>query len=843
VRALVAGALLALAAATAIVLTSTGGAGGAHFAAKTLAVIDAGSGKSIASVSPNSSVAGLFPDKSGFWSFDPGGNLMQHIDARTRSVNDQFGIPNIPYTVAPRVAFGALWGSAEHEPALLRIDLQYRRIAATIPLPIREHNDQEQGAQGVALTNDAVWIAYGTPKRVARIDPRTNKVTLARDLPQGASWRDTLLAAGEGMLWAIDRSGSRFARLDPKDGSVVAQGRLHNGFVEDVAVLGGYLWVAIQGDGGVWKIDGTGAVVGKVPTGDVPYALAKGNDALWVANSNGGTVTRIDPQTNATRQYRMGHRPSAIGVRGDEVWVYLDLSAADARGRIMGTKIVNSVAAGDPYWSTDPAAFGGETAQLALAYSTGARLMDARVAPDGTARIVSDVAAAPPSVSNGGRTYVFRIRKGFRFSPPSGEPVTAETFRSTLERSVSPVLANSYCRDALLSDVVGEDAYVAQKAEHISGISVAGDQLRITLVAPSSTLPARLAMPCFSAVPTGTPVAPDGVDQPIPSAGPYYIDSHIGDQQLVVQKNPNYGGKRPQRIDAFVVRANVDTQQGGELVAQGKADYVFDHSRPYVPAFAPGGRYQKLFAGRRYFFPPGSLTRFLFFNTRSGAFRDLRLRRAVALALDRRVIAAAEGGAKPASLLLAPGLPGYQRRDVYPATPQLGRARALVGKRRVHVVLETQAESPKPEIAAIVRKDLARIGIDVRVRAVADPWSDAKKPGSDVDVLLDGWAPDYPDPFDFLNVLLDPEAGLGFEPPFFTDPRWLARLRAAARFEGESRARAYAQLDLALARGPLPMVALDQVGSSPQLFSGRVRCHTFLPLFGGIADIASFCLR
>ncbi len=39
-----------------------------------------------------------------------------------------------------------------------------------------------------------------------------------------------------------------------------------------------------------------------------------------------------------------------------------------------------------------------------------------------------------PEVSDGGRTYTFRIRKGFRFSPPSDEEVTAESFRHALER-------------------------------------------------------------------------------------------------------------------------------------------------------------------------------------------------------------------------------------------------------------------------------------------------------------------------------------------------------------------------------------------------------------------------
>ncbi len=44
-----------------------------------------------------------------------------------------------------------------------------------------------------------------------------------------------------------------------------------------------------------------------------------------------------------------------------------------------------------------------------------------------------------PTVSPDGRTYTFTIKPGYTFSPPSDEPVTAETFRATIERTLSPI--------------------------------------------------------------------------------------------------------------------------------------------------------------------------------------------------------------------------------------------------------------------------------------------------------------------------------------------------------------------------------------------------------------------
>ena len=72
-------------------------------------------------------------------------------------------------------------------------------------------------------------------------------------------------------------------------------------------------------------------------------------------------------------------------------------------------------------------------------YATCAGLLSYpdRPAPQGT-RLVPDVAQAMPTVSDDGRTYTFIVRPGFRFS--SGAPVTAATFKHTIERTLSPKL-------------------------------------------------------------------------------------------------------------------------------------------------------------------------------------------------------------------------------------------------------------------------------------------------------------------------------------------------------------------------------------------------------------------
>src|SRR5262249_34869426 len=93
-------------------------------------------------------------------------------------------------------------------------------------------------------------------------------------------------------------------------------------------------------------------------------------------------------------------------------------------------------------------------------------------------RLVPDAAPALPPGSDGGRPYTFLIRPDMRFSPPSNALVTAQTFKHTIERALSPQLAPRGFQSPgqqLLGDIAGAPPYIAGKARHISGITALGD--------------------------------------------------------------------------------------------------------------------------------------------------------------------------------------------------------------------------------------------------------------------------------------------------------------------------------------------------------------------------------
>ncbi len=328
----------------------------------------------------------------------------------------------------------------------------------------------------------------------------------------------------------------------------------------------------------------------------------------------------------------------------------------------------------------DPATAWPAPYRAQLEYATGAKLLNYPDTgyPKGT-DLQPEVAAAMPNVTDGGRTYTFRIRPGFTFSPPSNEPVTAATFKYSLERTLSPKLGRAAPAFDLIGDIAGAKAFHEGHAAHVSGIVAAGDTLTIHLTAPAGDFLARLSLPFFAAVPIGTPIVSGGVQQPIPSAGPYYITEAFLDERLVLERNPNYHGPRPHNLQRIVYDLNNSTHRTLSQINSGAADYTADLREQ--SAFARGGSLERRFGhgpDPRFHLTPLLGLQFVQLNTGRGLFKDARTRRAVAYAIDRNALAGVNGGA-PTSQYVPPGTPGYSKASLYPLRPDLAKARRLAG--------------------------------------------------------------------------------------------------------------------------------------------------------------------
>ena len=457
-----------------------------------------------------------------------------------------------------------------------------------------------------------------------------------------------------------------------------------------------------------------------------------------------------------------------------------------------------------------------------------------------------------PRVTDGGRTYTFAIRPGFRFSPPSNEAVTAATFKYSMERALSPK-TRDYVRDTGYVDaIVGAKRYEEGKATQISGIVAHGNTLTIRLEKPLPDLPAKLAMAWACAVPIGTPTDPSGLPI-LPAAGPYYVASHTPGEQLVLKRNPNYHGPRPHHLAEIDIALDVAPSRSMADVESGSADYNFgDVVDPATDPtrlrklYGPGSPASKK-GHQRWFENPTLNISWMFLNTSRPLFASVRMRQAFNFAIDRTALAKLNSPpAIPTDHYLPPGMPGYRAEHVYPLHPDLARARQLAGPgKHGTAILYTNNSPTGKERAQIAKQALEAIGIDAQIQyfPIVAYFGKIAMKGEPFDIgVSGGWAIDYLDPSGML-VSFDGRLPFPQSADFsrFNSSTVNARLDAASKLTGTARYRALGRLDVDLARHAAPVAAWG-VFTNGELFSARIGCQVFQPIYGA-TDLAAMCIR
>jgi YVTN family beta-propeller protein len=777
---------------------------------------------------------------------------------------------------------GSLWVANLDDKSVTRVDAVSRKAVRAISVA---------GAPtGLAADKNGVWVSAGPS--LSRIDPTFNQVTSTRNVagstffgmsypPQpalaafGSIWvvvadgyvvrfspgseRQTgtvevgndpsAIAAGAGSVWVTNRSDGTVTRIDPS--TLVATPIPVGHSPAAIAVDAAGAWVANAGDNTVVRIDsGTNAIAGTTPVGDGPDAVLATREAVWVANGTAGTVMRLDRQSGkVSRTVHLGGTPDALAAEGDTVWVAVAPAppAAPMAGGVMHLTTQNDSL------TVDPAIQGS----FQLPYTTCVNLVTYpdKPAPAGS-HIVPEVAEAVPAPTDGGKTYSFKIRPGFRFSPPSNEEVTAATFKSTIERVVNPRMKSPQI-SSVFSGVVGYGRYAHGRARAITGIVARGRTLTIRLSQPDGAFLAHLAGGAACAVPRGTPVDPAGIND-IASAGPYYVASYTPRQQVVLRRNPNYHGDRPHRLDRIVITLGVDPSRALREIEAGTADYALDglprDAGPRLAAqYGPGSRAAKA-GDQRYFISPANGARYLHMNTSRRLFADARLRRAVNYALDRPALVAvgrkyAEvnpfNAGEPTDSFLLPSTAGATDRHVYPVNgPDVRKARQLAGHLHAIATMYTPNVPPWLQEALIVKRNLKPLGIDVEIKqfALAEFFSRIGRRGEPFDLAVSGYGFGDTDPasmleeFEGSNVRADGLANFSY----FDSPAFDRQLEAAAKLSGPKRYRTYGRLALELERRFAP-AAPFATNASRDFFSARVGCVLYQPVFG--IDLATLCLR
>ena len=176
---------------------------------------------------------------------------------------------------------------------------------------------------------------------------------------------------------------------------------------------------------------------------------------------------------------------------------------------------------------------------------------------------------------------------------------------------------------------------------------------------------------------------------PLPATGPYLISRYLPGRELLLVRNPRFrewnAAAQPAGYpDRIRIRLDLGPAQGAAAVARGEVDFMPNLGQnPASTDYLQHHRSQLRIN-------PVMITDFMFLNVRTPPFNDVRVRQAVNLALDRRLVVDHFGGpvaARPTCQILPPALAGYRRYCPYTRDraaggawhgPDLARARKLV---------------------------------------------------------------------------------------------------------------------------------------------------------------------
>ncbi len=375
-----------------------------------------------------------------------------------------------------------------------------------------------------------------------------------------------------------------------------------------------------------------------------------------------------------------------------------------------------------------------------------------------------------------------------------------------------------------------------------------GDTLTIRLTRAAGDLPVRLASSFFCPVPVGTPAVPGGgTSTPIPMAGPYRVASASGGQ-VVLERNPNYratglAGSRASSTRRSQAGGRDRARRAGARRLCDGTTISYDPAGPLVPGGALDTRYGLASragrAGNARYLPsaePGIDG--MAFNTQRPLFRDVRMRRAAAYALDRRALAAVFGE-QPTDRLIPPAVGGPGGNIAYPDEPDLATARRLAGQGAIRkATLYFCGDPVNKRIAEIVRANLAEIRINVRIdHSLGCLTGPETKRLAAADIQLTSRF-DIPDPAPFVEMALGNSYSC---PDTGATPACGEQIERARGTRGAERVKTYARLDAKLVRDAVP-VAVYASAVNPEFFSARVGCKVSQDALNFV-DLGALCLR
>ncbi|MFF4649920.1 ABC transporter substrate-binding protein [Streptomyces sp. NPDC001380] len=388
-----------------------------------------------------------------------------------------------------------------------------------------------------------------------------------------------------------------------------------------------------------------------------------------------------------------------------------------------------------------------------------------------------DLAEAMPTITDGGKTYTFKLKQGLKFE--DGTPITSKDVKYGIERVFAQdVIPNGPIY--LIGDLDQGQKYPGPYKDKdkdklgLKSVQTPDDSTIVfKLSQPNSDFLYHLAMGGAAPVPRAKDDGASYAKHPV-SSGPYKIQGYVANKGFEMVRNPNWDAStdklRPALPDkvTFTVTSNADDLDSRLLA--GSID--IDAGQRGVQTAAQGKilRTPKLKAST--VDAPAATIRYISLQTKVKPFDNVNCRKAVEYAINPTDQQTARGGqwaGKIATSMLPPSIPGSDTYDPYnlaAGKPQIDKAKealAACGKPNgFSTTIAARSTSPKDVKQAVAAQAaLKAVGITANVfqydgsQSASTVGSPAFMHSHNIGLNVFGWGSDYPTGSGFLSVLID----------------------------------------------------------------------------------------
>jgi len=364
-------------------------------------------------------------------------------------------------------------------------------------------------------------------------------------------------------------------------------------------------------------------------------------------------------------------------------------------------------------------------------------------------------------ISPDGLLYTFYLRPTARWS--NGDPVTAGDFVASFKRILTPALGAEYAYLLYVIDQA-ESFHKGQLTDFTQvGVTALDAQtLRIKLDHPTPAFLSMLTLAPFMPVPLKT-IEKNGsiADRANPwtkpgnlvSNGSFILKDWRLNQRMILIKSPTYW-------DAATVKLKEIQLYPTE--SRDAEERAFRSGQLHITEALPPAKIDSWREDPRHFLRIDAYlgTEFYRINVNRPFLNDRRVRRALALAVDRDAIVnkILRGGQRPAHAFTPPATDGYTPTAQIPT--DFEAARALLaeagypggkGAPSVELLFNT-SESHRAVAEAVQEMWRRELGLDVHLTNQENTSLRAARRSGDFQMLRSVWIGDYVDPLSFLAI-------------------------------------------------------------------------------------------